>query len=317
MRTAYCKTLHEIMSVDKRVFALTADIGFRNFDKIIADFPDRFINVGVAEANMMGIAAGLALSGKIPFTFTIAPFVTMRCLEQIRVDLCYHQLPVKIIGAGGGFVYGSQGTTHHAIEELGILRTLPGMTVVSPSDPVEVESAVRHSMELEGPIYIRIGRNHEPILSSNRNKFRIGKADIMREGSDISIITHGLVVKNALDAAGILNRDGIRARVLNMHTIKPIDREAIMRCAEETAGIITAEEHNIIGGLGSAVAEVLAEDFVNPVMFKRIGVNDTYIRMNAAHEELQQEYGLDASGIARVVRQLALRRERDKLWAVC
>jgi len=308
MRTAYCKALYKIMSEDNRVFALTADIGFRNFDQIIADFPERFINVGVAEANMMGIAAGLALSGKIPFTFTIAPFVTMRCLEQIRVDLCYHKLPVKIIGAGGGFVYGSQGATHHAIEEIGILRTLPDMTIISPSDPLETGKAVHASMDLECPVYIRIGRNKEPALHSDEYEFRIGKADIMREGGDISIIAHGLTVKNSLDAADMLAHEGIRATVVNMHTIKPIDRTAVLKCAKETGAILTVEEHNIIGALGSAVAEILAEESAHPVLFKRAGLNDIYIRMNAEHAELQQEYGLDSSGITQSAKLLLLKK---------
>ena len=304
MRTAYCKTLYEIMSRDERVFALTADIGFRNFDEIIADFPDRFVNVGVAEADMMGIAAGLALSGKIPFTFTIAPFVTMRCLEQIRVDLCYHNLPVKIVGAGGGFVYGSQGTTHHAIEDIGILRVLPHMTVISPADPVEVSEAVRASMDLDGPVYIRIGRNNEPVLDSGDCSFQIGQAVTMRGGDDITIIAHGLVVKNSLVAADILDSEGVSARVVNMHTIKPIDREMILRCAKETGCIVTVEEHNVIGGLGSAVAEVLAEEFDHPVGFKRLGLNDTFLRIHAEHAELQQEYKLDANGIALAAKML-------------
>ena len=309
MRTAYCKELYEIMSRDTRVFALTADIGFGNFDEIIAAFPDRFVNVGIAEANMMGIAAGLALSGKIPFTFTIAPFVTMRCLEQIRIDLCYQNLPVKIIGAGGGFVYGPQGTTHHAIEEIGILRTLPHMTVISPSDPVETRKAVRAAMDLDGPAYIRIGRNKEPVLYPDDYDFRIGRAVSLREGSDVAIISHGLTVKNSLDAADVLSFRGIRARVVNMHTIKPIDREMILNCAQECGCIISVEEHTIIGGLGSAVAEVLAEECSREVLFKRLGVNDTFMRIHAEHAHLQQECGLDCDSIAHAA-ELLLQRKK-------
>jgi len=309
MRTAYCKELYEIMSRDTRVFALTADIGFRNFDEIMAEFPDRFINVGIAEANMMGIAAGLALSGKIPFTFTIAPFVTMRCLEQIRIDLCYQNLPVKIIGAGGGFVYGPQGTTHHAIEEIGILRTLPHMTVISPSDPVETRKAVRAAMDLDGPAYIRIGRNKEPVLYPDDYDFRIGRAVSLREGSDMAIISHGLTVKNSLDAADVLSFRGIRARVVNMHTIKPIDREMILNCAQECGCILSVEEHTIIGGLGSAVAEVLAEECSGEVLFKRLGVNDTFMRIHAEHALLQQECGLDCGGITHAAELLFQRKK--------
>jgi len=308
MRTAYCMALHEIMQKNNRVFALTADIGYRNFDDIIADFPKRFINVGVAEANMMGLAAGLAMFDKIPFTFTIAPFVTMRCLEQIRVDLCYQKLPVKIIGAGGGFVYGPQGVTHHAIEEIGMLRTLPNMTIISPADPVQTGKAIYATMEIDGPVYIRIGRNNEPAVYPAKYAYQIGKADILLEGEDISLIAHGSMVKNSLDAASILSQEGIRAKVINMHTVKPVDRKEILRCAKKTSGIITVEEHNVIGGLGSAVAEVLAEESVCPVFFKRLGLNDTYLKMTAKHADLQHEYGLDCEGIALIAKQLLFKK---------
>lgn len=286
------------MAADSRVIAMTADIGFRNFDRIIADFPERFFNVGVAEANMIGVAAGLALNGKVPFVFTIAPFVTMRCLEQIRVDLCYLNLPVKIIGAGGGFVYGRQGTTHHAIEEIGQLRTLPHMTIISPSDPVETYQAVLQSMDLDGPAYIRIGRNKEPVLHTNGETFRIGQAETMTEGNDVTIFAHGLVVINALKAHELLQKQGIQARIVNMHTIKPLDRKSVQRCALETGAILTVEEHNVIGGLGSAVAEVLAENVSDKVLFRRLGVADRYLRNVAEHETLQKECGLDPAGIA-------------------
>ena len=310
MRTTYCNTLHDLMLCDERVFALTADIGYRNFDTIIADFPDRFINVGIAEANMIGIAAGLALSGKIPFAFTIAPFVTMRCMEHIRVDLCYQNLPVKIIGAGGGFVYGSQGTTHHAIEEIGMLRVLPHMTLISPADPLEVKKAVRGSMALDGPVYIRIGRNNETILHLDDFHFQIGQAITMREGNDLTIIAHGLMVKNSLLASEILAREGISARVVNMHTIKPVDLDMIIACAEETKAIITVEEHNVIGGVGSAVAEVLSENLVHPILFKRLGLNDIFLRMHATHEELQQEYSLDSNAIALAAKRLLFKEKK-------
>ena len=304
MRTAYCQELHELMKEDERIFALTADIGFRNFDQIIADFPERFVNVGVAEADMMGIAAGLALTGKIPFTFTIAPFVTMRCLEQIRVDLCYQKLPVKIIGAGGGFVYGPQGVTHHAIEEVGILRTLPEMTVICPADPEETKRAVRATMELDGPAYIRIGRNREPSVYADKHEFKIGKAIEMRKGRDITIFAYGLVVYNALKAAQVLSNTGIETQIINMHTIKPLDKAVILQCAKDKRAIITVEEHNIIGGLGSAVAEVLAEENFHSVTFKRLGLKDTFCRLHAEHADLQNEYGLDAEGIIKEVRSI-------------
>ncbi len=298
MRNAYCRALHRLMAEDERIYALTADIGFRNFDRIIADFPGRFVNVGVAEADMMGVAAGLALSGKIPFTFTIAPFVTMRCLEQIRIDLCYHNLPVKIIGAGGGFVYGPQGPTHHAIEEVAVLRALPNMTVICPADPNQTMEAVRASMELKGPAYIRIGRNHEPNVTPPNGGFRRGKAQILRRGTDITLIACGTALEAALEAADILEGSGVEAAIINMHTIKPIDREAALAAAAETGAILTIEEHSVIGGLGSAVAEVLAEASVTPVAFKRLGIRDSFIEIHAEYKELRRLLGLDGASIA-------------------
>jgi transketolase len=292
------------MLEDERIFALTADIGFRNFDDIIADMPDRFINVGIAEANMIGVAAGLALSGKIPFVFTIAPFVTLRCLEQIRIDLCYEKLPVKLIGAGGGFVYGPQGTTHHAVEEIGVLRTLPGMTVIAPADPLEVTKTIQASMELKGPVYIRIGRNKEPQVTRESDDFQIGKAAALRQGDDITIFTYGLSVKNAIEASDILADKGIGVKVVNVHTIKPIDSDFIIKCINEAKCIITVEEHNIMGGLGSAVAEILAENIHNPLPFKRLGVNDTFLKEPGDYQELLQELGLDSHGIIREIEQL-------------
>jgi transketolase len=293
------------MSEDDRVYALTADIGYRNFNKIIDDFPDRFINVGVAEANMIGIAAGLTLSGKIAFVFTIAPFVTMRCLEQIRIDLCYNELPVKIVGAGGGFIYGAQGTTHHVIEEIGILRTLPNMTVICPADPIETEKAVRATMRLNGPAYIRIGRNNEPVITESNYDFQIERGVIIRDGKDVSVITYGPVINNILSVAEKLKKENISVRVINMHTVKPIDVEIIKRCSEETKAILTVEEHNIIGGLGSAVAEILSEVINSKhTRFKRLGLYDKFCTIHASYIDLQEEYGLGVTGIEDSIKNL-------------
>ncbi|MDI6703318.1 MAG: transketolase C-terminal domain-containing protein [bacterium] len=304
MRNAYVRALYDIASKDNRIFILTADIGIFAFNRIKEDFPDRFYNLGVAEANMMSIAAGLALSGKIPFTFGIAPFVTMRCLEQIRIDICYQVLPVKIVSVGGGFVYGAQGTTHHAIEDLGILRTLPEIVIICPADPIETEKATYATMDLERPTYIRIGRNNEPSIYKKDYDFKIGKAVIMREGEDITLISCGLVVRNVLEASEELAKDNINARVVNMHTIKPIDHEMILRCAEETGAIVTVEEHNIIGGLGSAVAEVLAEEIGFGIPFRRIGIEDTFCRFHADYPVLQERYGVSKKNISKVAKEL-------------
>lgn len=296
MRNAYVKALYDISSENNDVFTLTADIGVFAFNKIKRDFPKRFFNVGVAEANMIGLAAGLALSGKIPFTFTISSFITMRCLEQIRVDACYNYLPIKMIGAGGGFVYGPQGATHHTIEEIGVLRSIPNMTIVCPADPMEMENVTYASMELKGPMYVRIGRNNEPNLHEKKYDFEIGKADVVKDGSDVTLISTGMVLKNVIDAAKRLEKEGIDAQIINMHTIKPIDTTTIKKCANKTGAIITIEEHNIIGGLGSAVAEIIADENLN-ISFKRLGINDTFCYLHACYSELQDEYGLSSDFI--------------------
>jgi len=297
MRKAFTRALYDISKKNKDVYSMTADIGVFAFNDIKKDFPERFFNVGVAEANMMGMAAGLALSDKIPFVFTIAPFITMRCCEQIKVDVCYHDLPVKIYGAGGGFVYGPQGATHHAIEEIGVLRSLPNITLVCPSDPIETEKLTYESMKLKGPLYVRISRNNEPNYHDKEYDFKFGVADEIKSGSDISIISTGPVLGNVLDSYDVLKSKGYDISIINMATVKPIDKKAVLKCAKQTGNIITVEEHNIIGGLGSAVAEVLSENNCSDVNFKRLGVNDKFCEVHGTHEELQHEYGISSDSI--------------------
>lgn len=291
MRDVFNAELYEIAKSDPRVLLLTGDIGFQVFDRFRADFPGRFINMGVAEANMMGVAAGLALSGKRPFVYTIIPFLTMRAFEQIRVDVCIQNQPVKIVGVGGGLAYGTLGPTHHSIEDVAILRALPNMTILAPCDPLETRKATRAVMEHPGPVYIRLGKNGEPPLHARDYDFQIGRVVQMRSGKDATIISSGAVTRIALEAAGRLAEKGIGVRVLNMHTIKPIDREAILQAARETRALVTVEEHNIIGGLGSAVAEVLAEGG-GFVPFRRFGVRDTF-----CHGVGSQDYHFKQQGI--------------------
>jgi len=275
VRDAFAAELHEIAASDPSVLLLVGDIGFQVFDSFVEDYPGRFINMGVAEANMIGAAAGLSLGGKKPIVYTIVPFLTMRAFEQIRNDICIQKQPVKIVGVGGGLAYGNMGPTHHSIVDMGILRTLPNMTVISPCDPVESRKAFRATYEHDGPVYLRLGRNGEPTLHTEGFKFEIGRALQMRPGTDATIISTGAVTKIALDAAESLSADGISVRVLNIHTLKPIDAEAIVTAAHETRALVTIEEHNIIGGLGSAVSEVIAENGT-PLPFKRIGIPDTF-----------------------------------------
>ena len=292
MRDAFNTELNLIAAQDSNVLLLTADIGFQVFDEFREKFPGRFFNVGVAEANMLGMATGLALSGKNPFVYTIVPFLTMRAFEQIRTDVCIQNQPVRIVGVGGGVAYGTLGPTHHSLVDMAILRALPNMTVVSPCDPIESMLATRAAVEHPGPVYIRLGKNGEPNLYDNEYEFVIGQSVEMRSGNDAVIISCGPVTKMAIDAADSLLEEGIQVGVQNMHTLKPIDVGKIIDMADKTSLVLTVEEHNIIGGLGSAVAEILSENGCN-VLQKRIGIKD-----NFCYGVGSQNYHLEKNGIS-------------------
>jgi transketolase len=273
MRTAFLEELLRVAGRDDRVWLLTGDLGYSVLEPFAGRFPDRYVNVGVAEQNMTGIAAGLARSGKVVFTYSIANFPTFRCLEQIRNDVCYHGGSVKVVAVGGGFAYGAQGYSHHGVEDLAVMRALPGMAVVAPGDPVETRLAVAKVAARPGPCYLRLGKAREPVVHRSEPTFRIGEAIEVRGGRDLSLISTGGMLAPTLEAAERLAESGIDARVLSMHTVKPLDSGAILRCAGETPGILTIEEHRVTGGLGSAVAEVLAEAG-SPARLRRWGVPD-------------------------------------------
>lgn len=300
MRDAFAAELYEIVALDSRTLLLVGDIGFKVFDRLAADFPDRFINMGIAESNMIGVSAGLAMSGKLPFVYTIIPFLTMRAFEQIRVDVCMQRQPVKIVGVGGGVAYGALGPTHHAIEDVAILRALPNLTIISPCDPLESRKATRAAYEHDGPVYIRLIKNGEPPLYQGDFDFRIGRAVQMRRGKDATIIAAGALTRRALEAADQLAEKGIQVRVLNMHTVKPLDAEAVLQAAEETGAMVTVEEHSIIGGLGSAVAEVLAESQAR-IPFRRIGIQDAFCYGVGSQEHHLERHGVTVDGIGGIV----------------
>lgn len=294
-REVYGKKLAEIGSADDRIVVLTADLMRSN--KTI-DFmkahPERFFNTGIAEQNMMGIAAGLALEGKIPFVSTMATFATMRACEQVRTDICYPKLKVRIVATHGGLTTGA-GPTHYGQEDMAIMRSLPNMTVIAPGDPNQIGKVIEASINWEGPMYIRIGRGGEPVVYKEDYTYQIGKSITVKEGKDITLIATGAIVFHALAAAEKLAKDGIQARVIDMHTIKPIDREAIIKAAKETGAIVTGEDHNIIGGLGTAVAEVLAEERIS-CKFKRLGIPDVF-GVYGEPDDLYHKYGYDSEGI--------------------
>ena len=301
MRSAFFNALLAAAEDDPRINLVTADLGFGVVEPFAKRFPDRFLNVGVAEQNMTGIAAGLAMSGKTVFTYSIANFPTLRCLEQIRNDVCYHRADVKVVAVGGGFSYGALGMTHHATEDLAIMRALPGMTVIAPGDPIEAELATRAIAATPGPCYLRLGRAGEATIHSGPIDFQLGKAIRLREGEDVTLISTGAMLETCANVTELLEHRGIHSRLLSMHTLKPLHDEAIICAASETGGVVTVEEHSVLGGLGGAVAEVLAESGLSPLRFKRIGLPSEFASYVGSQEYLRARYGLSESAIAHEV----------------
>ncbi|MDO9464457.1 MAG: transketolase C-terminal domain-containing protein [bacterium] len=297
MRPAFNKTLVELAREDERIFLVLADIGFNAVEPFANEFPDRFFNVGVAEQDMTGIACGLALEGNIAFTYTIGNFVSIRCLEQVRNDVCYHNVNVKIIAIGGGVAYGALGSSHHCEQDLAIMRSLPNLIVLSPGDAVETRLLTRAIAAHNGPCYMRVGRGKELVVHKSDPDLEIGKAITMREGNDLTLISTGDMLPYVMDASESLEQNRINARVLSMHTIKPLDKEAIISAARQTGAIITIEEHNILGGLGGAVAEILVESDCHKVPFKRMGLNDAFCKKIGCQKYLRKEYGLSVEDI--------------------
>jgi transketolase len=274
MRTTFIETLCELAAHDERVWLLTGDLGYSVLERFAERFPARYVNVGVAEQNLIGLAAGLARCGKVPFVYSIANFPTLRCLEQIRNDVCYYDSPVKVVAVGGGFAYGAQGYTHHGIEDLAILRALPNLTVVAPADPVETRLATRALAAWPGPCYLRLGKANEPVVHTREPAFELGKAVPVRPGRDVTLISTGGMLKETVEVADRLAGEAIEARVLSMHTVKPLDADAVLRAARETGAIVTVEEHRLTGGLGSAVADVVAQGLTRPCCFRKFGIPD-------------------------------------------
>jgi transketolase len=297
MRTAFIEALTQAAKQDPRIMLLVGDLGFGVVNDFAERFPKQFVNVGVAEQNMAGIAAGLALSGKIVFTYSIANFPILRCLEQLRNDVCYHQANVVSVSVGCGFSYGALGMTHHGNEDIGIMRTLPHMTTIAPGDPLETQAATAEAAKGIGPVFLRLGRAGEPIVHNRSVNWELGKAITVNEGKDITLISTGAMLKSTVDAAEVLFEKGINARVLSMHTLKPIDGKAILDAAHETGGILTIEEHSHIGGLGGAVAEIIAEEAEQKVCFKRIALPSEFSKHVGNQDYLRGIYGLTIEGI--------------------
>lgn len=300
-RDAYGKTLVSLGAKNENVVVLDADLskstkthGFK------VEYPERFFNMGIAESNMMGVAAGLATAGKVPFASTFAVFAAGRAFEIIRNSICYPKLNVKICATHAGITVGEDGASHQAIEDLAIMRALPNMTVLCPADGISAAKLVEAAAEFNGPVYVRLGRSGIPVLYKEDQTFEIGKGIELAEGNDVTIVATGIMVAEALAAREELAKDGISARVIDIHTIKPMDQDILVKAAKETKAIITAEEHNIVGGLGSAVAEVVAE--TAPVKVLRVGVEDTFGE-SGKPAELLEKYELTAAKIVKKVKE--------------
>lgn len=294
-RQSYGEALLELGKKNKNVVVLDADLsGATKTDLFAKEFPDRFLDMGIAENNMFATAAGLATCGKIPYSSTFAVFAAGRSYDQIRNSICYPKLNVKICATHCGVTVGEDGATHQMIEDISLMRTLPNMTVISPSDDVQTKWAIEKIAEIDGPVYVRLARMKTPIIYEENQTFEIGKAVQIGEGMDATVFATGVTVAEAIKAQEELKQQGIDIRVIDIHTIKPIDREMIIKCAKETKKLISIEDHNIIGGLGSAISEVLTEEY--PCKLLRLGIKDTFGKSGKA-EELMQYFGITAKNI--------------------
>lgn len=305
MRKACLLSIYELARRDDRVVFIGSDITKQNLEKFSAEYPDRFFMEGIYEAHIIGMAAGLAFNGKIPYINTIATFLTRRCYEQILVDLGLHNLPVRLLGSGGGTVYAPLGPTHLANEDIAILRAIPNMTIVAPCDADEMSRLMPQTLNWNGPLYVRMAKGGDRIVSSDKHRFEIGRAVPLREGGEVLFVSTGVTTQVALDAASSLSESGIESTVLHVHTLKPLDTEQIVSRAGAARVIITAEEHTLMGGLGSAVAETLMDaGAADGKRFVRLGFPDVFTDELGSQSEIMNKYGLSADNLAGKAREL-------------
>ncbi|MBV8926683.1 MAG: transketolase [Bradyrhizobium sp.] len=302
MRNAFADELTKLGDEDSRVVMLSGDIGNRLFDKFKAKHSARFFNCGVAEANMMGVAAGMAMNGLRPVAYTITPFITTRCLEQIRTDVCYHEAPVTIVAVGAGLAYAGLGPTHHACEDIAFLRSLPNMVVICPGDSFEVRAALRASLQQDNPVYIRLGKKGEPVVHKGPlADFAIGKAITIARGGDVCLLSTGNMLPEAVDAAHELAKQGISTELVSFHTVKPLDQCCLADVFARFPLVVTIEEHSRIGGFGAAVAEWLVDTGFTPRRFIRFGTPDAFFKQSGEQEFAREALGLSAHQIAATI----------------
>ena len=303
MRAAFAEEIETIAEFDERVILLSGDIGNRMFDSLKNKYPKRFYNCGVAEANMATVAAGLALCGHRPVTYTITAFNTLRCLEQIRVDICLQNLPVIIVGVGGGLSYSSLNPTHHALEDIACLRSFPNMTVVCPGDAWEVRAAIRAAFDLDGPVYIRLAKKNEPLVHKDVPDFFIGKGMIIKSGEDICLLNSGSLLPITVDVTGILADKGVSAQLVNMPTVKPLDVDLLSNIFSQFSHVFTLEEHSVNGGFGGAVAEWLADQKSAKAHLTRIGTDGRFMVEAGDQEYARKYFGITVDQIVERVLQ--------------
>ena len=304
MRDHFISSLTEIAQKNNNIILITGDLGFGVLDNFIEKYPKQFINTGVAEQNMTGIASGLGMDGKTVFTYSVGNFNTLRCLEQIRNDACYHNSNVNIVSVGGGFSYGALGYSHHATEDIAIMRAIPNLRVFSPCDFWEIQEITKQVVELGGVNYIRIDKSSAGNTRKNDEDFIVGKGRVLTDGTDLTIIATGGIVELALEAQKKLNSSGISCKVVSMHTIKPIDKNLIIDCVKNTGALVTLEEHSLIGGLGSAVSEILMQESVYPKRFKMMGLDSSFSTIVGSQSYLRKYNDLDTSSIIKCVKKL-------------
>jgi transketolase len=303
MRNAFAQQLTVLAEADDRIVLLSGDIGNRLFDDFKARCPGRFYNCGVAEANLIGMAAGLALSGLRPVCYTITPFLTYRCLEQIRIDICYHRLPVVIVGTGAGLSYASLGATHHSCEDMGMLRLLPGLVVLAPADEHEVRVLLKGALRSPDPVYVRIGKKGEPKVHAREPELSIGRALRLREGRQAAILSAGTLLPVALAAADRLDQRGLSIAVFSFPTLKPLDEETLLQVGQSLPLVVTLEEHSVLGGLGGAVAEWLMDHPNARARLLRLGTRDEFLHLTCDQAEARAHYGLTPDAVAERIQE--------------
>lgn len=302
MRNAFADEITKIVAEDERVVLLSGDIGNRLFNDLKRVSPNRFYNCGVAEANMIGVAAGMGLCGLRPVVYTITPFTSTRCFEQVRIDACYHNVPVIIIGTGSGLSYAKLGPTHHSLEDLAIMRTLPEMRVMAPCDAIELRLVLRAALKEDGPVYIRIGKKGEPEIYKKTPQLTIGKSIVIRTGTDVTMLSTGTIISEGLRAADLLAEQGISAEIVSFHTIKPLDEDYLEQAVKRFKLFITLEEHNRIGGFGSAVSEWRAKRRQAPPLLS-FGTDDEFMHEIGSQAYARAKYGLTSRNISETIRK--------------